>query len=358
MPEPTSRSGRVLIVSAATMSLVLIGMMALSMTPDRLEPSGQAVGSGVVITLGPPVVVGAGTEAGASAAAAVAVGPPPAEPAPTVASTPLRSARTTDALAATLPVSPTPTVSASPTVMGSEVVETLSPAPATAPVSSGWLDADLRSDLAITPALSEPALAALAVLTTSPYPVVTPFGVDGMAVTTGRAVGDRTDSFAVSLPSGEVTDAHIVAVAGDVAVVELCDCNTAYRQYQMAPVGDTVPGQVVIMADGADIVVEPTSLAAMRPQEGAPVLDLTGRVIGLYTYGPTGDDPTGAVLGVGNVGAIVDDLPPPTTEAATTSETLAVDATTTTVAATGGATTSTPPLPASTTLEVATTTTV
>lgn len=348
MPEPTSRSGRVLIVSAATLSLVLIGMLALSMTPDRLDPSGQAVGSGVMITLGPPVVVGAGTVAGASAAA----------PATT-----LRSARTIDSLVATLPLSPPPTVLASPTVVESEAVDTVSPVPV--PVSSGWVDADLgsepgselRSELATPSPPSEPAVAALAVLTTSPYPVVTPFGVDGMAVTTGRAVGDRTDTFAVSLPSGEVTDARIVAVTGDVAVVELCDCNTAYQQYQMAPDGDTVPEQVVVMADGADLVVEPTSLAAMRPQEGAPVMDLTGRVIGLYTYGPHGDNPTGAVLGVANVGVIVDDLPPPTTEAVATSGPITLDATTTTVLATDGSTTSVPPLPTSTTLDMATTAT-
>lgn len=34
-PEPTSTSGRVLIVTTATLSLVLIGLLALSMTPDR-----------------------------------------------------------------------------------------------------------------------------------------------------------------------------------------------------------------------------------------------------------------------------------------------------------------------------------
>lgn len=362
VPEPTSRSGRVLIVSAATLSLLLIGMMALSMTPDRLDPSGEAVSSGVAITLGRPIIVdasvagGSGTEWESTTAGArvttrpgrtpeslMSVSRPTPAPAPIAPAAPLATAPTS----AGNPDTPTPTA----TEMRSPV-----------PESSGWVDPGAADDS--VSAVPPPGLAstttAFAVLTTSPYPVVTPFGADGMAVTTGRAVADRPGSFPVSLPSGEATDAHLVAVHGDVAVVELCDCNVVYRRYEMASSGNTVPDHVLLMTAGAEVAVEPASLAAMHPQEGAPVMDLDGRIVGLYTYGPPAADRTGAVLGVESVVGVIDEVATTSTDSVASSEvpTSAVAQTTVVPTTVLSTTTLALPLPTSTTVDDATTTTV
>ncbi|CAN5616786.1 hypothetical protein BH24ACT5_BH24ACT5_29210 [soil metagenome] len=363
-PEPTSRSGRVLIVSAATLSLLLVGMMALSMTPDRLGPSDEAVGSGVEITLGRPVIVddaaagaslGAESELTAAVASVMAAGQTPGSlmAAPPPAPAPMFITPAT-------PDTTTPTRNANCDADATMPAGTEMRFPV--PVSSGWGDSGPTDDSAsaLPPDGMASTTTALAVLTTSPSPVVTPFGVDGMAVTTGRAVVGRPDSFSVSLPSGEVTDAHLVAVTGDVAVVELCACNVVYRRYEMASTDNTVPDHVLVMTAGAEIAVDPASLPAMHPQEGAPVMDVDGRIVGLYTYGPPAADQTGAVLDVASVVDTIEGLTPTTTVGVTSSALPTVD-TTTSAAPTVVSTTTlaiplpTPTTPTSTTVDAATT---
>ena len=57
-PEPATRGGRLLIVAVGTVGLVLVGVLALTMTPDRADQAGDAVATTTLALLAPSVVTG------------------------------------------------------------------------------------------------------------------------------------------------------------------------------------------------------------------------------------------------------------------------------------------------------------
>lgn len=249
--EPTSTGGRVLIVASATVSLLLIGLLALSMTPPR----------------GTPVA-----EASTSTATTVE--------------------------------------------------------PTARPV-----------------ALDRP-----------PVPVVTPLGDDGWGITTAAGAGARTGRMAARLPSGDVIDVHVVRHDEDSGVT-LVSLPTRPDGYELADEPPTPTDTVVVQA-GEPIVVTLREIATLEVDEGTPVLDAEGDLVGLCTWADgvlavmtvttMPEDPTGDVTAPATTTTVavtvVTTLPPagsvPTSDAPST--TAGSLPTTTTAAATSPSTGSRP----------------
>jgi hypothetical protein len=221
-PEPTSTSGRVIIATTATLSLLLIGLLAISMTPGKDHPP-QAVSSSV----------GRASIAG----------------------------------------------------------------------------------------LEQPQL-----------PLVTPIGDDGLAITTTGAVRARSGVMSARLPTGDVVDVEIVdrdEEAG-LTVVSLPTETSGYRLARSTPAPDDT---VAVHGTKQTQVVELVTLSTMVVEEGAPVLDHDGDLIGLCT---TDDDHGVQVLTVSTM---------PGTPTTTTTTTTAPRQTTTVPATTTPATTVPPTAP-------------
>ncbi len=171
--EPTTTAGRVLIVATATLSLALIGLLVLTVTPDR-------------------------------------------SPDPSSAGATTRSATVTFA------------------------------------------------------ALERPSL-----------PMVTPIGDDGWAVTTTGAVAGRSGILSARLPSGDIVDVEIVTTDKDsgLTVVSLPAPESGYDLAK----GSLAPSDTVLVNGQPPRVVAMDELAALDVDEGTPVLDSDGHLVGLCT---------------------------------------------------------------------------
>ncbi|MBA3604712.1 MAG: hypothetical protein M3487_10915 [Actinomycetota bacterium] len=175
--EPTTTGGRILILSTATFSLLLVGLLAISMTPDRA---------------GTPEAVSS-TESGVRA----------------------------------IPVS---------------------------------------------------------ALTRVSLPMVTPVGNEGMGLTTLDALGADARWINARLPSGEIVKGEVVATSGDLALVELPPA-IGTEGLDLAE-DDPTPDDTVMVHAAEPIVVSVADINTLDVDEGTPVTDAAGRLVGLCT----GDD--------------------------------------------------------------------
>jgi hypothetical protein len=236
--EPTSTSGRVLIVTSAAVSLVLIGLLALAITPDH-SPSPMAASSTV------------GTRSSRSAPAAIASS----------------SALTTTAL--------------------------------------------------------------------DVLPVVTPIGDDGWAVTTWEAVAGESGWMDARLPSGEVVEIEVIAADPSAGlVVVTLPASAKPDGYELAAAGPPAPSDTVFVNSKDPKVVTLHDLSYLDVEEGTPVLDDAGALIGLCT----GDGHEGTALMT--VDTMPGQQPPPGASSTTDVETtVPADDSTTTVDSTSPSTT-------------------
>lgn len=255
--EATTRGGRVLIISTATVSLLLVGMLALLMTPSRSRNADDAE---AIVTDFVTFAASGGSPDGTGSSSS--------------------GGRTSS-----------PTSNASGDVPAGRTLTTPT-------VSSGFGNAE--PNLATT----TPVVA----ITIAGAVVVTPIG-NGLAVTTESAVdGDDDGPIDAVLPSGETVVAEVVVAADGVVFVAIADEGTG-----MAIADDAPPTEVVYVdIDGTAVPVEPSALTAMSLPEATPVLDEDGNLIGLCTHGRDGIE----VIPVGTPPAL-----PTTTLAATESST-------------------------------------
>jgi hypothetical protein len=110
-------------------------------------------------------------------------------------------------------------------------------------------------------------------------PVVTPIGDDGVAVTTLSAIGDRTGMLQARLPDGAIYDVELVATTDGLAVVALPEAARA-DGYQLAS-SPPAPSDTVLVEARTPLVVSMTELAGLDVEEGTPVLDERGDLLGL-----------------------------------------------------------------------------
>jgi hypothetical protein len=115
--------------------------------------------------------------------------------------------------------------------------------------------------------------------------VVTPFGADGLGVTTAAAVAGRRGTIDAVLPSGDVVSAELVDTRDGVAIVELADGTDTTAGPTLSKFAD----DWTVVAFGAEIrVSEDDDLRSLRVPEAAPIFDADGNLVGLCTIGPNG----------------------------------------------------------------------
>jgi hypothetical protein len=190
------------------------------------------------------------------------------------------------------------------------------------------------SDATAGPAALVTSTASAAVTPTA-LPVVTPVGDEGWAVTTWDAVGGETGWMQAKLPSG--AEVQIEVIGSDRAtglVVVTLPVSADTDGYQLAAQPPRPSDTVVIHAPEPQ-VVSLLDLAYLDVEEGTPVLDAAGELVGLCTgsYDGTtlmtvdtmpGDDPT-AEPGADTTTAVETTAPPTTTD--TTVESTTVEST-------------------------------
>jgi len=256
--EPATRSGRALIVSTATVSLLLVGILALTLTPDRAADPQAMLDSTVetVLTrsagdLPTTSAIVATTSVGAAA------GNPVAPSAPTTVAT------------ATVP---TATVPAAPIT-----------SPATSETGSRQPDA---------PDAGSPAGPAVGASPTwDDSVVVTPVG-NGLGVTTAAAMSaaanadQGTTSLRAALPSGSPVDVDVLDATGDVVVVAFAAGEPPEVRTLSATTAAGTPTFVVI--DGTTARFDTAAYPPPDVPEGAPVVDAEGKLVGMSTHSDTG----------------------------------------------------------------------
>jgi hypothetical protein len=161
--------------------------------------------------------------------------------------------------------------------------------------------------------------------------VVTPFGSDGLGVTTAVAVAGQRGTIDAVLPSGAVVSAELIETRDGVAIVELAD--HADRGHRATEPTLTKPADDwTVVAFGAEIRVgEGDELSSLTVPEAAPIFDADGNLVGLCTIGPNGVEmlPLEALPDVGPPLVVSSELPAAaTTETAGTTETTVVTDTT------------------------------
>ncbi len=115
--------------------------------------------------------------------------------------------------------------------------------------------------------------------------VVTPFGSDGLGVTTAAAVAGQRGTIDAVLPSGDVVSAELVDTRDGVAIVELAD----HADSTIGPTLTKPADDWTVVAFGAEIrVSEDDELRTLAVPEAAPIFDADGNLVGLCTIGPNG----------------------------------------------------------------------
>jgi hypothetical protein len=115
--------------------------------------------------------------------------------------------------------------------------------------------------------------------------VVTPFGADGLGVTTAAAVAGHRGTIDAVLPSGDVVSAELVDTRDGVAIVELADDADTTTGPTLRKFAD----DWTVVAFGTEIrVSEDDELRSLRVPEAAPIFDADGNLVGLCTIGPNG----------------------------------------------------------------------
>jgi hypothetical protein len=185
------------------------------------------------------------------------------------------------------------------------------------------------SDAAASPAVLLTTTASAAATPTA-LPVVTPIGDEGWAVTTRDAVGGETGWMQARLPSGAEVQIEVIGSDSATGLVVVTLPKSADTDgYQLAAQPPR-PSDTVVVHAAQPQVVSLLDLAYLDVEEGTPVLDAAGELVGLCTgsYDGTtlmtvdtmpGDDTTPAP-GADTTTAVETTTPPTTIEAATTVE--------------------------------------
>ncbi len=164
-------------------------------------------------------------------------------------------------------------------------------------------------------------------------PVVTPIGAQGLAVTTLTAVDGTVGRLRARLPDGAIHTVTLLATDADsgLAVVELPAAARA-DSYELAD-EEPAPSDTVLVNGQPPVVVAMTDLAALDVEEGTPVLDGDGNLVGLCT-GAAGQMALTAVATVPTAPPTTAPpaTQPPTTRPPTTPPTTTVPTTTPTTA--------------------------
>ena len=190
--------------------------------------------------------------------------------------------------------------------------------------------------------------ARLAALEQPVLPIVAPLGDDGWGVMTPGAVGSRSGLMSARLPSGVVIDVEIVRRDAESGLT-LVSLPAPTVGYELAT-SDPRPSDTVVVQGPRPQVVALDEVSGLDVDEGAPVLDDEGALVGICTKRPDGVSVMTVSTMPGAPTVTPTTAPRPTT---TSPSTVATVATTTTPAPTS---TSTPP--ATTTPTTATPTTV
>lgn len=312
-PEPASRSGRLLIVATATVSLVLVGVLAVTMTPDRAPQAGDVLVTSSLLAVAGPGATAAMAETFDTLAAAVG------------ATTAMLEARGAEAAPAgapavpggsgrpnTVPVPPTSGLPAPPSVAGATIATAATTAALAHPSGLASLASDGgANDGTGAVAPLSPASSALAMAGSV---MVTPLGAD-LAVTTASALGGASGPVEAIVPSGDRVMAQAFSASDGVVFLVIVDGAPAAT---MAVAGSTAGDTEMYLAlGGAVIPVDSSSLISAAVPEGTPIVNSDGALVGLCTNGPDGVE----VLPIGSV-PTVDDRPPdgaaPSTDATTT----------------------------------------
>jgi hypothetical protein len=112
-------------------------------------------------------------------------------------------------------------------------------------------------------------------------PLVTPIGDDGWAITTTGAVKARSGVMSARLPSGDIVDVEIVARDEDdgLTVVSLPTQTRGYHLARNRP----APTDMVAVHGVTTQVVEMLKVSTLDVEEGTPVVDGDGDLVGLCT---------------------------------------------------------------------------
>ncbi|MBA3288184.1 MAG: hypothetical protein H0U21_09205 [Acidimicrobiia bacterium] len=113
-----------------------------------------------------------------------------------------------------------------------------------------------------------------------PLPMATPVGDGHLALTTLDATVHAADWVNVQLPSGRAVRVEVVraASAGGIAVVVLPD--TTEQAVELA-IGSVVPTDTVLVDGPEPTVIALSDLVALDVDDGTPVLDASGALVGL-----------------------------------------------------------------------------
>ncbi len=125
--------------------------------------------------------------------------------------------------------------------------------------------------------------ASTAAITPTALPVVTPIGDEGWAVTTREAVDGETGWMHARLPSGAEVEIEVVGTdASTGLVVVTLPVSADTRGYKLAA-DRPGPSDTVLVHDDQRKVVSLVELADLDVEEGTPVLDAAGELVGLCT---------------------------------------------------------------------------
>jgi hypothetical protein len=322
-PEPTSRSGRVLILSTAAFGLLLVGALVVTMTPARSRNTETALDAIAVASTERSVAVGGATPSLADRSLA---GDPAAEPrtAVTEGEEPVPPAGTTEVVGTGLQ-RPVDTSTAPATLTGAGA--TARPPVPTAPGT----------------ALGHEAGAA---------PIVTPIA-EGLGVTTAAAL-DAQRSTAGHLhgvlPSGTAVEVDVLIKNGELLLVTFATPWDDATPVMPSAAPDDRGDDLFVLVDGAAVPVGSDRLDEVA-LEGAPVVDGSGSLIALYSGG---DDGSGLIyvpqtpLLPGDTLVGGPPLSEPSTPGSTPSDTAGSGPPTTHDSTTGDSTTTAPPTPTTT----------
>lgn len=240
-----------LIISTATVSLLLVGVLAMLMTPSRSRVADEDAGEAIVtdfVTFAPAAGASDGSGQGTTTA--------------------------TSAITATTAIA-APVVSSNITPNGSAERTLTSPA-----VTSGF--GNIAGD---DPAAANTSVVAI---TIAGAVVVTPVG-SGLAVTTESAVEGATGVINAVLPSGDaVVVADVVVAADGVVFVAVVHADGTVDE-GMTLAEEMPPTDALYLSiGGTTMPVGSSAVAAMVIPEATPVLDADGHLVGLCTYGTDG----------------------------------------------------------------------
>jgi hypothetical protein len=170
------------------------------------------------------------------------------------------------------------------------------------------------------------AIASSSALTTTTLevlPVVTPIGDDGFAVTTWEAVAGESGWMDARLPSGDVVEIEVIAADRTAGlVVVTLPASATEHGYELAEV-PPAPSDTVLVNSKDPKVVTLHDLSYLDVEEGTPVLDRAGALLGLCT----GDGSEGTALMT--VDTMPGQEPPPGAASTTDVETTVPDDSTT-----------------------------